>query len=94
MYLIINNETFGFDDKPDNNDIEVTNEDFDKFFTLQSQGKQFRQKTISTGTGLFDYIEEFVAEVIGVPKTEVEILKEQIASLTEIVDTLVVSNLA
>lgn len=93
MYLIINNGVFGFDDKPDINNIEVTNEDFDKFFSLQNQGKRFIQKTVPTGTGLFDYIEAYIPEPMEVPKSEVESLKEQVASLTEIIDTLVVSNL-
>lgn len=45
-------------------DIAITNEDYNRFFDLQEQGKQFRLREISTGTGLFDYIEEYTPEVI------------------------------
>jgi hypothetical protein len=48
-------------------DIKITNEDYDKFFKLQSSGKQFRLKdNISPEAGLFGYIEEFTPEPIEV----------------------------
>ncbi|MDY4607023.1 hypothetical protein [Clostridium tertium] len=61
-------------------DILITNEDYDLFFDLQSQGRQFRLKDIPTGTELFDYVEEFKAEVTPVDPvpSETEILKEKV----------------
>lgn len=92
-YLVITEDGFGFDNKSDSNNIKIATEDFDSFFGLQGQGKQFRLKTSPTGKGLFDYVEEFTPEPIVVPKSEVEMLKEQVTSLNEIIDTLLVSNL-
>lgn len=40
-------------------DIYIENEDYNKFFELQSLGKQFRLVEKPTGVGLFDYIEEY-----------------------------------
>lgn len=45
-------------------DIKITNEDYNSFFELQSQGKQFKIKTTPTGTGLFDYLEEYAQQAI------------------------------
>ena len=67
-YLRIEEDSFGFvlegihDIKE--SDIAVTQEEYDSFFELQSQGKQFRLKEVPTGTSLFDYLEEYVAEII------------------------------
>lgn len=47
-------------------DIEISIDDYDTFFEMQSQGKQFKLKNNPTGTGLFDYIEEFTPEPIEV----------------------------
>lgn len=43
--------------------IKITNDEYNRFFDLQSQGKQFRLKEQPTGLGLFDYIEEYIPEV-------------------------------
>lgn len=67
-YLRIEGDTFGFvvegihDIKEA--DIKIAQEEYDKFFKLQSEGKQFRLKETPTGAGLFDYIEEYIPEVI------------------------------
>jgi len=45
-------------------DIKITNEEYDEFFKLKSIGKDFRVKETPTGTKLFDYVEEYVPEVI------------------------------
>lgn len=45
-------------------DISITNEDYNEFFELQSQGKQFRAKETPKGDKLFDYIEEYIPEII------------------------------
>lgn len=88
-YLRIEDNSFGFvieeihDIKE--TDIPVSNEDYDKFFKLQSQGKEFRLKETPTGTGLFDYIEEYTSEVIAdnTPTTE-ERLKALEMALLEV----------
>lgn len=67
-YLRIENNNFGFVldgiNQIQEKDIEITNEEYNKFFELQSQGKQFSIKASSTGQGLFDYVEEYVPEVV------------------------------
>lgn len=45
-------------------DISIENEDYNRFFELQSRGKQFKIKEIPTGQGLFDYVEEYMPEVV------------------------------
>ena len=45
-------------------DIKITQEEYDEFFKLQSEGKQFKLKEIATGIGLFDYLEEYTPEVV------------------------------
>lgn len=67
MYLRVENDKFGFvvdgmHEIDEAIDYEITNEDYDKFFELQSRGKQFRLKEVVIGTGLFDYIEEYEPE--------------------------------
>ena len=70
MFLRIENNNFGFvvDTIHEilDTDIKITNEDYNSFFELQSQGKQFKIKENPTGTGLFDYLEEYTPEPIEV----------------------------
>lgn len=61
MFLVIDGDIFGFDNK---GNIPIKDEDYDLFFDMQKEGKQFKLKDIPTGTGLFDYIEEYIPEVI------------------------------
>lgn len=67
-YLRIENDCFGFVIEGIHEITEldklITNEDYDRFFKLQSQGKQFRLKENATGNTLFDYIEEYVPKVV------------------------------
>lgn len=71
-YLRVENGDFGFISNEIHEiretDIEITEEDYKIFFELQAQGKSFRLKEIPTGTGLFDYIEEYTQEVIEEPR--------------------------
>lgn len=60
MYLVLDGNNFGFDTKKG---IYITDEDYNKFFELQSQGKQFRLKEIPVGDSLFDYVEEYIPEI-------------------------------
>lgn len=47
-------------------DIKITDEEYNTFFEMQSQGKQFKLKKNPTGNSLFDYIEEYIPEPIEV----------------------------
>ena len=86
-YLRIENERIVFVVKGQHTilegDVQITNEDYDEFFKLQRQGKQFKLKEKPTGSGLFDYIEEFVLEVIidNTPTTEERIKALEMALL-------------
>ena len=69
MYLHIDeeNNSFGFLVEGIHNidkdkDIQITDEDYDKFFEEQSNGKQYRLKETrpsDNSGGLFDYVEEY-----------------------------------
>lgn len=70
---ILNKEEnqFGFKDEADTileADIEISEEDYLKYLDLNSQGKQFKLKEISAGSSLFEYVEEYEAEVIEEPQ--------------------------
>jgi len=75
-YLRIEDNNFGFVLEEIHNiketDIPITDEDYNKFFELQSKGKQFRLKEMPTGAGLFDYVEEYIPEVIVDPTPSTE----------------------
>ena len=66
MYLIIDNNNFGFSLKQDENlkSVEITDEDYNTFFKNQSEGKQYKLKDElpEENGGLFDYLEEYVQE--------------------------------
>lgn len=86
-YLRIEDNDYGFivDGIYDilSTDIEITNEDYNKFFELQSQGKQFRLKKIPTGNRLFDLIEEYTQEQLPVQPSELELLQEEMLNQSE-----------
>lgn len=73
-------------------DLLLSNEDYEKFFELQSQGKQYKLREIVTleiSSGLFDYIEEFENEPIITEEiitlenlmNEIEALKNEIKNI-------------
>ena len=83
-YIRIQGEKFGFvvdgvHDILADVDHAITNEDYDRFFELQSKGKQFRVKDVPTGEGLFDLIEEYVPEVVEIP--HIVSLEERVEAL-------------
>lgn len=86
-YLRIQEQKFGFivegiHDIDETIDHKVSNEDYDMFFELQSEGKQFRVKADATGTSLFDLIEEYIPEPLPPsPPSETELLKQRIELL-------------
>ena len=67
-YLRIEENSFGFVvegiHEIKETDIYITQEEYNKFFELQSEGKQFRLKEVPSGEGLFDYLEEYVPEIV------------------------------
>ena len=73
-YVRIQEQKFGFivkgiHDIDETIDHAVTQEEYDMFFKLQSEGKQFRVKEAPTGETLFDLIEEYTPEPIEMPVT-------------------------
>ena len=69
-YLRIEDNNFGFlvegIHEIKETDIPITYEDYTTFFNYQSEGKQFKLKEIPAGSGLFDYVEEYIPEVVEV----------------------------
>lgn len=88
-YIRIENNNFGFvvDDIhtiDEATDHKVTQEEYYKFFELQSEGKQFRLKEVATGERLFDYIEEYEPEPLPpAPPTEMKLLQEEVLNQSE-----------
>lgn len=91
LYLRIENDSFGFvtneihDIKE--SDILISEEEYNNFFDLQAKGKQFRLKEMSTGTGLFDYVEEYVP-VIAEALPYVPTLEDRVLALEEEIKAL------
>ncbi len=83
-YLRINDGKFSFVVEGihdiDISDNPITIEDYNQFFKLQNEGKQFKLKEIVTGKNLFDYVEEFVSEHV-VAVTPPLTLEERTAAL-------------
>lgn len=69
-YIRIENDNFGFvvDDIHTilYTDIKISDEDYNKFFKLQSEGKQFRIKN-PNGTTLFEILEEYTPVLESMP---------------------------
>lgn len=61
-------------------DIEISDEDYNKFFESQSSGVCYRLKKTSTGSSLFDFIEEYEPEQ---PEVKSEGIFEEIKALKE-----------
>ena len=76
-YFIIIDNYFGFVveglHEITENDVLITNKDYNTFFENQEKGKCYRlKKEIKLNKGLFGYIEEYTPEVIPIPITEEE----------------------
>lgn len=83
-YIRIQGEKFGFivesiHEIDESVDHAVTQEEYDMFFKLQGEGKQFRVKNVPTGETLFDLIEEYVPEVVETPN--IVSLEERVEAL-------------
>ena len=65
-YIRIENDNFGFVVEGIHTiletDIKISYEDYNKFFELQSKGKQFRVKNVN-GEGLFEILAEYIPEI-------------------------------
>lgn len=71
-FVRIQEQKFGFivegiHDIDETTDHAISNEDYAKFFELQSEGKQFRVKENPTGDTLFDLVEEYIPEAVPAP---------------------------
>ena len=87
-YLRIQGEKFGFVVEglhilDESIDHKISTEDYNRFFELQSEGKQFRAKENPTGTGLFDLIEEYIPEQIEEVPSE-PTLEERVVALEQV----------
>lgn len=71
-YIRIESGEFGFvvDDIHTilDTDIKISNEDYSRFFQLQSEGKQFRIKN-KLGKTLFEILEEYIPEIENVEQS-------------------------
>jgi len=94
QYLRIENGSFGFIDdrlhEPNKNDILITENDYKRFFEMQSAGEQFRlKKPAHNAASLFDFIETFKSEdckkkvTINALNTELFTLKKKIELLEQ-----------
>ncbi|MDU6304741.1 MAG: hypothetical protein E6585_23985 [Serratia marcescens] len=90
-YLRIQGEKFGFvvegiHEIDGTIDHELTQEEYNKFFELQGEGKQFRLKENPTGDMLFDYLEEYEPEPLsqGTP-SELDLIKEEVLNQSEMI---------
>lgn len=90
-YVRIQEDKFGFvvegiHEIDESIDHAVTQEDYDRFFELQGEGKQFRVKEVATGTSLFDLVEEYITEPLPPsPPSELELLQEEILNQSEMI---------
>lgn len=83
LYIRIENDNFGFVTNEiheiKDSDILISETDYNTFFELQTEGKQFRLKEVPIGKGLFDYVEEFVPAIDTSPHKPTQ--EERITSL-------------
>lgn len=88
-YLRVDLDKFGFVvdgiHEIQETDVAIAQEDYDKFFELQSQGKQFRVIDVNMpyfeGIGLFDIVEEYVPVVEETPQVPTQ--EERLLALEE-----------
>lgn len=64
-------------------DIPVSEEDFTEYLNTKDIIKHYRLKGTTTGTGLFDYLEEYTPEILIAPPTELELLQEEVLEQSE-----------
>ena len=89
LHIDEENNSFGFyiegiHDIDKDKDIPISDEDYNKFFEEQSNGKQYRLKETrqsDNSGGLFDYVEEYVEQVETLQQEPS--LQEQIEHLTQ-----------
>ena len=98
QYLRISDDGFGFlDDRVHlilESDIQITSEEYEKFFEMQSAGKSFRLKEkTNSSSSLFDLIETFEQKqikkelTIGDLKSELNMLQEKLLELEQKIKT-------
>lgn len=95
MYISLEGNKFGFKD-PDIHeilptDVQISDEIYNRYFELQSQGKQFKINNIN-GVTFEEIFEEVIPEPPGPqPKTEVELLKDQLATMQGALDFIIMN---
>ena len=97
MYLRINETDFGFVKEGIHEilptDIGISDVEYNEFMNAQSAGKCFRLKqNFNSGGGMAGCIEEFTPDPIVLPKTENELLREELLNnklvMAELVETI------
>lgn len=76
MYIVKTGDSFGFTDVPTGGTVFISRAKYEKFFELQSLGKQFILKDIN-GFSFEDMFEEFIPETIPQEPSEIDLLKEK-----------------
>lgn len=97
IYLRIVNTSFGFViegiHEITDDDISISKDEYEYFLLMQSEGKQFRVKN-DTGISIFDVIEEYIPGInTNIPKTELEILKENQILMQKALDELLLGGM-
>jgi len=98
QYLRISDDGFGFlDDRVHlilESDIQITPEEYEKFFEMQSAGESFRlREKMDSSSSLFDFIETFEPKqdekelTIGDLKSELNMLQEKLLELEQKIKT-------
>lgn len=76
MYIFKTDDSFGFTDLYKEGAVFISNDNYNRFFELQSQGKQFKLKDINSI--IFEEIfEEYIPEPIPQEPSEIDLLKEK-----------------
>ena len=93
MYLRITENEFGFYTDEihtiEETDIEISQDDYERFFKLQTEGKSFRlKKDISKAKSLFDFLEVYEMESSPQIKPSDETVRLEIQQLKQMIENL------
>lgn len=90
MYIRITGDSFGFYTDEvhtiEETDVEISQEDYGRFFLLQSTGTHFRLKeSIEGAKTLFDFVEEYQPIQVELPSPPEEDYKSEIEKLKQMI---------